>query len=78
METVQTWIHYQATINDLKAQNAKLVAALKDCVAHIQELKEAWERGAISEHDGKGGTRSNRNWDNLVKARAVLKEVGEL
>ena len=29
METVQTWIHYQATINDLKAQNAKLVAALK-------------------------------------------------
>lgn len=38
----------------------ELMDALKD---HLTELACAWRRGALSEHDGKGGTRSNRNHD---------------
>lgn len=40
METFQTWIHYQATINDLKAQNAKLVGALK-MIRECQDIARA-------------------------------------
>ena len=50
--------------------NARLMAAapelLESCKAaldHVHELEEAWHTGALSEHDGKGGTRSNRNID---------------
>ena len=50
----------------------ELLAALKAAHSHLQELREAWERGAISERDGKGGTRSNRNVDCEVQARAAL------
>ena len=69
METVQTWIHYQTTINDLKAQNAKLVAALK----------------AVSEHTLGDGTLcwcmcyedDDEHESRCATARAVLKELGE-
>jgi len=40
---------------------AELEAALRFAHAHIDELCDAWERGVISEHDGRGGLRSNRN-----------------
>lgn len=30
---------------------------------HVKELRDAWQRGCITERDGKGGTRSNRNAD---------------
>ena len=36
-------------------------ALLEACRSHIAELEEAWRRGAITEHDGQGGVRSNRN-----------------
>lgn len=47
----------------LRAQRDALLAAAKAARKHIEELREAWERGCLSEHDGKGGTRSNRNAD---------------
>jgi hypothetical protein len=47
---------------------------LKDAEAHLSELAEAWDCGALSEHDGLGGTRSNRNASLLVRLRAALAE----
>ena len=40
-----------------------IIAAAAKAHAHIEELRVAWERGVISEHDtkSKGGERSNRN-----------------
>lgn len=38
---------------------------------HVGELEEAWRSGALREHDGKGGTRSNRN----VEMRVVIDET---
>ncbi len=35
--------------------------ALEAAQSHVLELEDAWARGVLSEHDGKGGTRSNRN-----------------
>ena len=49
----------------------RLIAACEAALAHVQELEEAWRRGAITEHDGKGGTRSNRN----VDVRAILADA---
>lgn len=37
--------------------------ALDFADAHVDELVEAWRSGALSEKDGKGGLRSNRNYD---------------
>lgn len=37
--------------------------AARAALAHATELRDAWDRGAISERDGKGGLRSNRNVD---------------
>jgi len=49
-----------------------MLAALKDAELHIAELREAWQRGAISEHDGQGGTRSNRNVDVHIEIRDAI------
>jgi len=49
-----------------------MVKVLGIALEHVQELREAWERGAISEHDGLGGTRSNRNVTVETILRAVL------
>lgn len=57
---------------------ADAVRALKATTDHCAELAEAWSRGCISEHDAKGGTRSNRNWDAVMEARAVLKRATEI
>ena len=35
--------------------------ALRFALDHVVELREAWQRGALSEREGKGGSRSNRN-----------------
>ena len=51
-----------------------LVGSLQAAIFHMDELADAWQRGALSEHDGKGGTRSNRNMDCLRQARnAIIK-----
>ena len=49
-----------------------LKEALRFCEEHLEELRNAWQRGYISEHDTHGGTRSNRNMDVLVEVRAAL------
>src|SRR5439155_5978197 len=41
----------------------QMLAALHLAKSHIEELADAWQRGAIQEFDGKGGTRSNRHMD---------------
>lgn len=56
----------------LEQELERVRAAARLALVHIQELREAWLRGAISEHDGKGGTRSNRNADVATDLRAAL------
>ena len=58
--------------NRLAGREAAMAAALKIAQGHCEELREAWERGALDEHDGKGGTRSNRNVEVLLAIRATL------
>lgn len=43
----------------------KLEEAARAAYAHVIELQDAWIRGVLSEHDGLGGIRSNRNDDVL-------------
>lgn len=50
----------------------EMQTALIAALGHVQELRDAWERGVISEHDGLGGTRSNRNVDVEVRLRSLL------
>jgi hypothetical protein len=38
-----------------------LIVAAQQALEHLRELEEDWRRGVISEHDGKGGLRSNTN-----------------
>ena len=54
------------------AQVEALRGALRETVEHIEELEDAWRRGALSEHDGQGGTRSSRNLWLRVKLRKLL------
>ena len=49
-----------------------LVEALEAAMRHCNELREAWERGVLREHDSLGGTRSNRNVEVIVQARDAL------
>lgn len=49
----------------------RLLGVLEAAEAHLTELADAWERGALSEHDGKGGTRSNRNREVLRAIQAA-------
>ncbi len=49
--------------------------ALKQTYIHCEELRDAWERGALDEHDGKGGTRSNRNYTVVLAVRASITKL---
>ena len=51
---------------------AALEAALRYAQAHLDELADAWQRGALVSHDGKNGWRSNMNADALVIIRKAL------
>ena len=55
----------------------RLYEALRLADSHTKELRDAWQRGAINECDGKGGTRSNRNVDVEVACREALRAVDE-
>lgn len=52
--------------------------ALKQADSHTKELRDAWQRGAINECDGLGGTRSNRNVDTEVAVREALAQLETL
>lgn len=57
---------------------AESLVALKIALAHVSELRDAWQRGAIREIDNLGGTRSNRNVDvesTLIKAISLIGSV---
>lgn len=53
--------------------SAFLQPLLEALLAHIEELEEAWRTSALSEHDGHGGARSNRN---VWLARALRHHLG--
>lgn len=59
----------EPTAPDSKLRERDLITSAAE---HLTELEDAWLRGAISEHDGHGGTRSNRNAEMLRKLRAYL------
>lgn len=65
---------FQAGVAAERARLAPVVEAAEKAHAHTLELREAWRRGAISEHDSLGGTRSNRNVEVEVALRAALAE----
>lgn len=45
----------------LIAAAPELLDTLSAVYVHLDELAVAWQRGALNESDGQGGTRSNRN-----------------
>jgi hypothetical protein len=58
----------------LEGSAPALLDACKEALEHISELEEAWRTGALSERDGKGGTRSNRNLDVRVILESAIKQ----
>lgn len=65
----------RTAIPTLIAAVERLRDALRGTKEHFAEIADAWERGALSSHDGKTGVRSNRNHDLLVKIAALLREM---
>lgn len=55
----------EAQLGERDERIRKLEEAARAAYAHVIELQDAWIRGVLSEHDGLGGTRSNRNDDVL-------------
>ena len=47
-------------------------AAMQLALNHVVEIREAWMTGALSDHDGKGGTRSTRNVEVEMALRAAI------
>jgi hypothetical protein len=60
---------------DLVASLALLRKVLEPTLAHLEELADAWMRGCLTETDGQGGTRSNRNHDIAIQVRNALEAV---
>lgn len=56
---------------------ATLILAAQSALDHCEELADAWTTGAIGEHDGEGGTRSNRNHDVAIRLRKALNILGK-
>lgn len=55
-----------------------LFRSLADILLHLEELADAWQRGALSEHDGLGGTRSNRNHECIRQIQAAISDAKEM
>ena len=62
----------RAELARVKAQRDALLRGVEFALSHVEELEEAWRRGKISEPDGLGGRRSNRNVDVRVRLRAAI------
>ena len=56
----------------IEAGRRSMLPALQAALAHVEELRDAWMRGAIDERDGLGGTRSNRNCEVETALRAAI------
>jgi hypothetical protein len=58
----------------LRARNShnQLLEACQAALEHVTELRDAWMRGSLTECDGKGGTRSNRNVTVELELRAAI------
>lgn len=52
----------------------QLTDAARLALAHVEELRDAWQRGCIREIDNLGGTRSNRNVEVETTLRQALGE----
>lgn len=65
-------MHRSVEVELQAARIAALEAALRKAQAHVDELRDAWQRGCIREFDGLGGTRSTRNADVAIALRAAL------
>lgn len=66
-------------IKRLRAENARyreaqdrLLLASRNAWEWLDELRTAWMEGVFSEHDGKGGYRSNKNVDIEVALREAI------
>ena len=68
---IQAWLARYDALPDGAGQ-ADVTAVLQAAYEHVTELSLAWQSGALSEHDGKGGWRSNRNADVYQALRAAL------
>lgn len=75
--TIGMQLRLFATIDTRDASIKVLVEALKAAQEHCEELRDAWERGALDEHDGQGGTRANRNVSVLLASRDALATHGQ-
>ncbi len=65
---------YPATPANQAAQRA--YEMLKEMESHLEDLRQAWQRGALRSYDGdKDGLRSNRNHDLLMEVRKALKAL---
>lgn len=62
------------TVEALAAKTTLLQSAARTALAHVRELRDAWQRGCISETDNLGGTRSNRNVEVETALRQALGE----
>ncbi len=67
--------YYALDVPILLAEIERKDKALSEALTHVEELEDAWSRGCISEHDGLGGIRSNRNVTVRVSIRAALAPV---
>ena len=61
-----------AAIIDRETGLPQLLAACMAAKAHTDELECAWSVGSISEHDGRGGARSNRNREVTRQIEAAI------
>lgn len=62
-------------MTSLAIHTRELIQSSKATLEHLQELREAWMSGAITERDGKGGTRSNRNVEVEERLRTALENI---
>lgn len=61
-------------VAELRADNARLRETAELALAHVRELEDAWRSGALTERDGNGGARSNRNLEVRCRLETALKE----
>lgn len=64
-------------IVELAESNADLLKVVRVAREHLCELADAWRRGILSEHDGRGGERSNRNVEIIRQLETAIAKAEE-